>query len=109
MINLLPIFSTRNLKRDGQKLNPTSIDEQGIDSLEVYPNPASAYIDICNPTSQICNVELHDVNGHLLKLVNLEANAETRITLEGIPSGMFVLVFTSPDHQLYRKHIISKY
>lgn len=84
----------------------TSNTEIETDSLLITPNPASTFVDIHNPSTQACRVELHDLNGHLIGEIKMDAVSGARMNVQHIPPGMYVLVLHWPEHQTCRKLII---
>ncbi|MFN3530394.1 MAG: T9SS type A sorting domain-containing protein [Bacteroidia bacterium] len=72
----------------------TSVQEVGTESLavRVFPNPASDFVHLVMEETdwQLC--QIRDMQGRLLRTEALEpARNEVRISLEGLPSGVYLV------------------
>lgn len=88
------------------ELNTTSTSEYTKDSLLIYPNPASSYVDINNPSDQPCMVELIDVNGRIVEMAKMDSKEVTRIDISDLPAGTYIISFHWPEHQSNQRLII---
>lgn len=80
--------------------NPTD----GDDEIRVFPNPSSSSISIELMTSStIKSWSFVNVKGAVLK-----RGAETSISLEGLPSGEYLLNVITKDGQVYQKKVMKR-
>jgi uncharacterized protein len=69
---------------------PNSITENSAPKFDVFPNPASNYIDVVCATNETCTYTLVDATGRVVREIKSNTNT-TRIQLDGIASGVYVL------------------
>lgn len=70
------------------------VEEKTIESLEIFPNPASEFVSISSDKI-IISAQIFDINGKLIKLVS---DTFENIDISGLEQGMyFVLVFTDNE------------
>ncbi len=78
----------------------TSIKEhQTAESLVVYPNPATDAISIKHLSESIKNVAVLSIDGKVVKVVENYSENE-RITLSGLPNGVYMLKVTANDETI---------
>ncbi len=89
-----------------------SIEDETIYNLVVYPNPASAYVNILNDTSgfEYAQLRLYNFMGTLYRTTNYELmqGAYFTLPLEGVPAGIYILTKNSADGRIGRAKIIIK-
>lgn len=89
-----------------------SIADNTIYNLFVYPNPASDYITISNDLSgfEYAQFKLYDFTGKLCINTKFEVMQGDYFTLplEGIPSGIYLLIKNSADGKIGRAKVIIK-
>lgn len=59
--------------------------------FRVYPNPASAWINIEYPQAQATQMKLWDLHGRVVRRVNFNRDEATRLSLEGLARGTYLL------------------
>lgn len=90
-----------------------SIEDNSIYNLFIYPNPASDYVNILNDSSSAfdyAQFKLYDFTGKLYKSTKYEFIQGNYFTLqlEGIPSGIYLLLKYSADGKIGRAKLIIK-
>ncbi|MCX6296081.1 MAG: CotH kinase family protein, partial [Bacteroidetes bacterium] len=89
-----------------------SIENNSIYNLFVYPNPASNYVNISNESSgfEYAQFKIYDFMGKLYRCTKYEImpGAYYTLQLEGIPSGIYLLIKNSADGKIGRAKIIIK-
>lgn len=111
--NCLPATSNINLKcivsdanactKTIEKLlvaNLTSIKEKGLDRKLIYPNPFHNIIQF-EPLSIISNVQIFDLQGRLIKSLELMPN-EQHVFTEDICKGIYTIARTTNNQTLYQ-------
>jgi beta-glucanase (GH16 family) len=83
--------------------NPLSISENIFNDIKVYPNPASAEINISSQLN-IDKVELYDITG---KLILSKLKSQNTINVNNIKSGLYMLKIYSGDKSSTKKVIIN--
>lgn len=81
----------------------TAIDEELIDQIRIYPNPA--YDQISIEAGNFDSITLMNITGQELKFISQPRNKET-ITLSGLPPGIYLLKFNLGQDQITRKIIL---
>lgn len=75
---------------------PTAgVSEFFKNNFSVYPNPASNVINLSSATTTINAVQLTDINGRIVKSMNLSNVAEAQIDISDLNSGMYFLKIKS--------------
>ncbi len=70
------------------ELISTDLISESIPEVQVYPNPASDYLNIINIKGQ--HIVIADLSGRVVIELNEEAN-ETQIDIDNLPSGVYVV------------------
>ena len=86
------------------------VDDIKDKSIDVYPNPAKSFIIVYNyQNGQNRTAELFDLGGRLIKRQSLLSLA-TRLTINNVPNGLYVLRVTDAGGKIIRteKIIIQK-
>jgi hypothetical protein len=87
-----------------------SIEDNSVYDLFVYPNPASDYIQISNLGTgfEYAQFLIYDFTGRLCRKTNFDImeGDSYRLSLEGIPGGIYILLKSSADGKLGRAKII---
>lgn len=79
-------------------LGITSVQNQELSSLAVYPNPTSSILTIENPESLELQFTLTNMEGKLL-LQNQLRTSNQEINLENLSQGNYILVFKNKNEQ----------
>ncbi len=74
-----------------------------VNSIAVYPNPASSTITISGNNLSLNNVEMTDMNGRVVKTSNLNGVGESHIEISDLASGMYLLKINSNEGIVTRK------
>jgi hypothetical protein len=83
-------------------------DYNGLEDLNVYPNPASDYvnIDFNLQDETTLNVKLMDLTGKTLKVSSFDGNLganQFRFDLQGMAKGLYILEIDTPNGKSVRK------
>jgi PKD repeat protein len=68
--------------------NTSSINESESILIEVYPNPTSNVLNIKNENPNATQFAVYDVNGKLIKTINLK-NTITEVSVKELSNGMY--------------------
>jgi hypothetical protein len=85
---------------------PVDIDENSIEfNLQIFPNPASNFLNISSiiPLNGILN--LFDLNGRLLKSMNVSNVTSIRIEIEELAAGLIILE-ANVNHNTFRQKVL---
>jgi hypothetical protein len=86
-------YRLKQVDYDGQfsysDIVSVNVEESG-NKIEIYPNPASDFIDVSGMTNG--RYEIRDISGKMLRLGNLVSSA---ISLEGLSSGIYFVTLTN--------------
>lgn len=84
---------------------PSEIAENTAPQFEVYPNPASDYIDVTSAVNGECTYTLMDATGRVVR--EQKSNSQTtRIMLDGLAAGVYVLQMQSESGVSSREIIV---
>ncbi|MDQ3047477.1 MAG: CotH kinase family protein [Bacteroidota bacterium] len=87
-----------------------SIASTDIYDLSIFPNPAGSYVNISNVNTgfDYAQFRLYDFTGKLFRATEFElrSGAFNELTLEGVPSGIYVLIKLSADGKMGRSKLI---
>jgi photosystem II stability/assembly factor-like uncharacterized protein len=72
-----------------KNINTIGIEPVELESITVYPNPASSEIFI--PITGNVEVKIWDMNGRLQKNLLQESIDNLKISLDGLPNGIFIV------------------
>lgn len=75
-------------------LAPLSVDEFGLSSVSIFPNPTNNIINIKGLETTLENVEVYTVTGQ--RVISLSTNLET-INVSAIASGVYFLKLNAAD------------
>ena len=81
-------------------LNVTSTEYVGLKQIEIYPNPTSGKLNISGIESGN-RIQIYNATGSIISDRKALSNLEI-ITLENIPSGMFLIVISNDNKMLGR-------
>ena len=87
-------------------LSITNVDfDEGI---SIYPNPASDFVNISMPlTSEKVTIELFDQLGRQLLMRNFsEVRTSKRISIEGIPQGVYFVRISDGSSRTTKKLLV---
>ncbi len=87
----------------------TSIALINANSIKLYPNPASSWVSVEVPDNvQNGSIVLTDVVGNVIIMSEVKAAENTRLELETLPSGLYLLQLLTDDVRITKKLFISK-
>ena len=89
-------------------LNEKAAAIEDIDELSIkfYPNPANDILYIQHGEINAAEVMLQSIDGKLLVNPELQSTgATTKIDLSNLPSGSYILTFSSDQHETIRERI----
>ena len=84
----------------------TSTDHLTLAKIEIYPNPTSGKLNIRGLEAGN-RIQIYGATGALLRDVKAHSNLEV-LSLDAVPSGMFVIVISNKDKMLGRYKAIRK-
>jgi hypothetical protein len=75
------------------KLSPPNlgVQENGINNLPVYPNPANSILTIQNPSAEKTKLALYTIAGELINVFEME-NSGIQIDVSSLATGMYFLI-----------------
>jgi hypothetical protein len=73
--------------------------------IHIYPNPASSEVSI-QYSFPIELIELRDLGGRLIKVVNTETEYSTTIQLSELPAGFYQIGFQLSDKKIWKSLIL---
>lgn len=79
--------------------NPAGIEENVLEGVSLYPNPATTAFQLSLPDGQTCNVRIVSLTGALVKELN-EVNATTTIDVASFNTGMYLVTLTTDTDQI---------
>ncbi len=82
----------------------TSIDENTLKQVQVYPNPASDRVFITGLGNRPVNVEITDIKGQVVMKTN-DYNSES-ISVENLHEGIYMIRISNEDQQVIRKLVV---
>ena len=98
-----------NFPMDGE-MGPISIEENGIETLGIYPNPATEQVTISLPETDNkgYTLALFDLNGNRILIRNI-SGAENGFTLnvKNLASGAYILTVFNDEH-VYTGKVIKR-
>ncbi|MBI4645899.1 MAG: T9SS type A sorting domain-containing protein, partial [Bacteroidia bacterium] len=74
--------------------------------ISVYPNPATDYVNIGNPSLQFEKAEIVGINGNILRTYAQNLN---RLGVSGLPDGMYLLRLYAGNVIFVKKIILIYY
>ena len=66
------------------------IEDNNVNSFNVYPNPATDFVNVSFVNAENVTVTLINAVGQTVKVYN-NVNTNTQLSLEGLASGVYVL------------------
>ena len=72
-------------------------------SIAIYPNPASNSVTVSGRNLSLNNVEMTDVNGRVVKTINLNGVDESQIEISDLASGVYLLKIISNEGTVTKK------
>ncbi len=82
------------------------IEDQDIDSLSIFPNPATEHITFSLKNGALKSIHLYDFNGKLVRSFEDISNYEKTIPIDGLAAGIYFGEITSENGQKIFKKIL---
>ena len=82
---------------------PNSVRTTAFEELNIYPNPARNILFIEN-NNQNFEIDIIDINGQIIQKTSL-SKKESRIDINDLPNGFYILRFSSKSATYYKKLI----
>ena len=73
----------------------------------VYPNPTSEWVNV-ESENPVQKIVLYDLNGRLVKAINLPAANRYQLNMSDVPSGFYMMQITFDNHQTQNLKIIKR-
>ncbi|CAN0477879.1 unnamed protein product [Laminaria digitata] len=82
-------------------------ENQSVDYMELYPNPAQAYFILENASLnlQAANLQVFDQLGRQ-QFIQTEMLSANKIKVSGLLPGLYLVLIQSPEGQIMRKKIL---
>ncbi len=95
-----------NLNKNGEEELIQNQNNKGKIWVKAYPNPTSGWITL-EYGKKVEEVYIVDITGKIVKRVGDLSHEKTKISLSGLPNGMYFLKYANVDHWEYFKVILS--
>ncbi len=110
MVSYSPPCSSDTMRMHLDLRNGTGIEEINFEeSIKIYPNPASSYIDVLylNPDFKPIKIDVINVSGKIDKRINENFSESIRIDVGNLTPGLYWLKIEVGDNFTHKKLIIS--
>ncbi|MBN8642650.1 MAG: T9SS type A sorting domain-containing protein [Flavobacteriales bacterium] len=89
-------------------INTITLSNTNFDSNEfsVYPNPANTIVTISSSNITLDNVEMTDLNGRVVKSINLGGVSNSEISIADLATGIYLLKINSNNGTITKKLIV---
>ena len=84
----------------------TDIKGRKSNLVELFPNPASSFINIVNNNSDVSFIQIIDSKGGLVKELTLNSNQTESVNIDNLIPGMYIVKITSNNNQFIEKIMI---
>ncbi|MDO5341473.1 MAG: thiol protease/hemagglutinin PrtT [Bacteroidia bacterium] len=87
----------------------TSVDENNLSEISIYPNPARDFVNIEIPENhgEIREMSLFDITGKLVRSENIENQSRTyTVSLDDMQSGSYIMKLVLKDEIITKKIIV---
>ena len=85
-----PAYSYENPEQDYIVVDVTSIDENGVEGMMVYPNPAKDFVKLSAISGHLSVVKVYNSLGMLVEEIEVNAD-EVEINLSGYNAGVYFI------------------
>lgn len=69
--------------------NTASVNDFFANNISIYPNPTSDIFNLASTTSTIESIKLTDLNGRVVKNINVNSLSSTEVNISDLTSGMY--------------------
>jgi len=88
-------------------VNSTEQVDQALNEVfNIFPNPASGMFSVVSKFNEPVNIEIFDLSGQRLRILNSVADELTRIEIAALPAGMYLIKFTTAGGKFATKKLI---
>ena len=89
-------------------INAATLSNTNFDSSEfsVYPNPANDIVTISSSSIALNNVEMTDLNGRVVKNLNLGGVSNSEISIADLATGIYLLKINSNNGTITKKLVV---
>lgn len=89
------------------QIQQLSVHKNDLSSLKIYPNPASAIVNVHVESADVITLSVADLQGKvILSQRKMLINNEVSVDVSGIQSGMYFVRISAGDSNVVRKLII---
>ncbi|MFD1628887.1 choice-of-anchor Q domain-containing protein [Pseudopedobacter beijingensis] len=80
-----------------------------LSTFNLYPNPATEYVNITFEAGRYTVIQLHNVQGQLLQIIELQANqSELGISVTDLSGGIYTVILTGEGGQVAKKLMVER-
>ena len=84
-------------------------DHSTIRSLSMYPNPASQFVTLSNPSGlMIDNVSVYDIQGRLVLKNNTQISGDYTLDISGLSAAVYMVLIEAEGQQLAKRLVINR-
>ncbi len=76
------------------------------DSVSIYPNPAATVVTISSFDNALNNVEMTDMNGRVVKNINLNGVSNSEISIADLATGIYMMKINADNGTITKKLIV---
>lgn len=93
-----------------EKAGSTGVEVTSLQTTEIYPNPAHAYLAVAKLQSTDVSVQLINSRGDALLLMEHgQMHGYTQLSLEGVATGLYLVKIESRGQQVLKKILVQKF
>ena len=81
----------RQVNLRGTTIQPTSINQNSIESLFVHPNPTNGQVNLISAVNLINEIRIFDVSGKLIITINANSKKQCEVDLSEYKNGLYLL------------------
>jgi hypothetical protein len=89
-------------------MEPSGVAHISFGNISVYPNPATSYIVIESPEAAVDLVRLCNINGQLVREIRGNINGHTRIDVQDMNQGLYLIQLITGNQVYSSKLLISR-
>jgi hypothetical protein len=85
-------------------LSTQQIPKQEVTQLQLFPNPASDYLEITQPSGPKSPIKLFNLTGQLMKSWEIPLEETAHLEVGGMPEGLYFIQWKNKGSKLLIKH-----
>jgi hypothetical protein len=89
-------------------MEPSSVPHISFGNVSVYPNPATSHIVIESPEVTVDLVRMYNINGQLARETRGSINGHTRLDVQDLNKGLYLLQIIAGNQVYSSKLLISR-